>query len=173
MLLNLIAALAAAWAAVAVDVIAESALTDGPAIRVFGRTVAEPAQDTATLILVLAGISLGAIVMAGIAARVQYHKAKAFGAELQRRTEERSVAQAGLAARNDLLTWRITELQQQADELLAKRDKLLDELGRVSAKTQELRTEAERSKESLARLTEELTVVPELRSTPDDPPPDR
>jgi hypothetical protein len=170
MLSNVMAALAAAWGAVAVDVITESALTDGPVIRLFGRTAAEPAPRTATLLLVLAGISLGAIVMAGITTLLQNRRARAFGAEIHRRTEERALTYAGLVAKNDLLTWRINELQQHADELLAKRDKLLDELGRVSARTKELRAEARLSEETLAELTEQLVVMPELRSTPDDPP---
>ena len=103
MLSNLTAALAAAWAAVTVDLITESALTEGPAIKLFGRTVAEPAPRTATLFLVLAGISVGAIAMAGIAALLQYRKATAFGAEIQRRTEERALTHAGLVAKNNLL----------------------------------------------------------------------
>ena len=169
MLPNLVTALAAAWAAVAVDVIAESTLTDGPAIKAFGRTVAEPAPGTATLVLVLIGISLGAIVAIGVVALVEFFRAKALRAEIERRTEERSLAHVGLLAKNDLLTWRINELQEQADELLAKRDGLLDELGVLTTKTQQLRAEARHSKEMLAELTEQLVVMPEMLPASNDP----
>ena len=166
---NLVTALAAAWAAVAVDVIAESTLADGPAIKAFGRTAAEPAPGTATLVLVLIGISLGAIVAIGLAALVEFFRAKALRAEIERRTEERSLAHVGLLAKNDLLTWRINELQEQADELLAKRDGLLDELGVLTTKTQQLRAEARHSKEMLAELTEQLVVMPEMLPASNDP----
>jgi hypothetical protein len=173
MLSKLMAALAAAWAAVAVDLIAESSLADGAQIKVFGRAVAEPAPDIATLALVLAGVSIGVIVTAGIMAILQNRKAKALGKEIQRRSEERSLADAGLVAKNDLLSWRIDELQQQVDQLILKRDKMLDELSQIAAKTQQLRREARLSKETLAQLTEQPVVMPELRSTPDDPAADR
>ena len=166
---NLVTALAAAWAAVAVDVIGESTLTEGPAIRAFGRPLAEPAPGAATLVLVLAGISLGAILALGIAAMVESFRAKALRAEVERRAEARSLAYVGLLAKNDLLTWRINELQEQADELLARRDGLLDELGLLTTKTQQLRAEARHSKEMLAELTEQLVVMPEMLPTPNDP----
>lgn len=166
---NLATALAAAWAAIALDVVAESTLTHGPAIRAFGRTLAQPASGTRTLILVLAGVSLGAIATTGIAALVESLRAKALRAEIERRTEARSLAHVGLLAKNDLLTWRINELQEQADELLTKRDGLLDELGLLTTKTQQLRAEARHSKEMLAQLTEQLVVMPEMLPTPNDP----
>ena len=84
-------------------------------------------------------------------------------------TEERSLAHVGLLAKNDLLTWRIKELQAQADELLAKRDGLLDELGVLTTKTQQLRAEARHSKEMLAELTEQLVVMPEMLPAANDP----
>jgi hypothetical protein len=166
---KLVTALAAAWAAVALDVVAESALTDGPSIRAFGRTVAEPAAGTASLVLILAGISLGAIAALGIAALVESFRAKALRAEIERRAEARSLEHVGLLAKNDLLTWRINELQEQADELLAKRDGLLDELGVLTSKTQQLRAEARHSKELLAQLSEQLVVMPEMLPTASDP----
>jgi hypothetical protein len=168
MLANLITALAAAWAAIAVDLIAESVATDGPAIRVFGRTVAQPTEVVGTMVLVLAGASVGAIVAAGVFALIENRKANSFGVEIEKRAEERSLADAGLSAKKDLLTWRISEMQQQTDELIAKRDRLLEEIAHQTAKLQQIRTEARLSKEAIAKTTEPV-VMPELRPSSPDP----
>ena len=108
------------------------------------------------------GTGLGAASTAAVMSFVRAAHARSYREEIEQRREERSVEYAGLAAKNDLLAWRIDELQQQSDSLLEKRDELLEELSQVSAKTSELRTKARRSKETLARLSEQLVVLPEL-----------
>ena len=133
-------------------------LTEG---RRYLRSKLEPAPGTATLVLVLAGISLGAILALGIAALVESFRAKALRAEVERRAEARSLAYVGLLAKNDLLTWRINELQGQADELLAKRDGLLDELGVLTTKTSGF-ARRRGTAELLAGLTGQLVVMPEM-----------
>jgi hypothetical protein len=164
-----IAAIAAAWAALALDVVVESVAADGTAIRFFGHTLSEPTSDSATVTLVVLGATVGGIVAVGVMTLVENLQAKELGDEVRRRAEERSVSQARLVAQNDLLGFRIGELQRQHDDLLARRDRMLEELGRVAAKTKELRAEARLSEDELAKLTERLVVMPELRSTPDDP----
>lgn len=108
------------------------------------------------------GAGFGIVVTVVLTTMVRSVRIRRYREELARRTEERSVELAGMAAKTDLLSWRITELQEQHDQLLAKRDEALGELSQVSHRTDELRTKARRSKETLARLSEQLVVLPEL-----------
>ena len=122
----------------------------------------DPSPRTTALTLAVLGLSVGVFLTAILSSLVQGRRIRARRSALEQRNEQRSVELAGLAAKNDLLSWRINELQQQADELLVKRDELLDELGQVSAWTKELRTKARKSKETLSRLNQQLVVVPEV-----------
>jgi hypothetical protein len=139
----------------------ETILTPGSAIRAFGRSVALTGPRTEVVSVVLLGVSVGAIAAIGVTGMIDARRAASLRRELERRGEERSVIEAGLAAKHDLLAWRVVELQVQADELLTKRDVLLDELSGVTSRTNELRTRAIRGEELLSQLSEDLVVIPE------------
>ena len=165
----LMAAIAVAWSALAADVIAETTRSGDSALTLFGRPLVETTPTVTALTLALLGLSVGVFLTAVFSSIIQGRRIRARRTELEQRNEQRSVELAGLAAKNDLLSWRINELQQQADELLVKRDELLDELGQVSAWTKELRTKARKSKETLSRLNQPLVVVPEVDPAVDEP----
>jgi hypothetical protein len=156
-----------AWCGAAVDAIVETIFTPGSAIRAFGRSIALTGPRVEAATVALLGVSVGVIAAIGAIWVVDTLRAASLRKELERRDEQRSLAEAGLAAKNDLLSWRVEELQRQADELLTKRDVLVDELSGVTASTNELRTKAVRGKELLSRLTEELVVVPEPKPLED------
>jgi hypothetical protein len=162
MMQMVVAAAAAAWSGLAIETSLETILAPGSAIRAFGRSVAVTGPRGEAVVLTILGISVGAILSVVITWVVQTAKASTLRKELERRNEQRTIAEAGLAAKNDLLSWRVDDLQRQADTLLAKRDELLDELSEVAERTSELRTKARRSKETLARLSQELVVTPDL-----------
>jgi Skp family chaperone for outer membrane proteins len=155
-------AAAAAWCAVAGDAIVETIQAPGTAIRAFGRSIALTGARTELIVLTLLGLSVGVILAMAGTFLIGVVRTGSLRRELARRDEERRMAEAKIAAKNDLLAWRVDELQQQADTLLAKRDELMDELSEVSATTQELRTKAKRSRETLQRLSKELVVMPDL-----------
>jgi hypothetical protein len=155
-------ALAAFWCAVAGDAIVETIQAPGTAIRAFGRSIAITGARTELIVLTALGVSVGVILAMAGAFVLGVIRSGSLRRELARRDEERRMAEAKLAAKNDLLAWRVDELQQQADALLAKRNDLMDELSEVSATTQELRTKARRSRETLQRLSKELVVMPDL-----------
>jgi hypothetical protein len=167
MMQMVLAGAGAAWSAAAIDSLVETILTPGPAIRMFGRSIAFTGPRAETIVLTLLGLSVGAILAVAGAWVGQTLRASSWRKELERRSEQRALEEAGLMAKNDLLTWRVEDLQRQADVLLVKRDELLDELSAVAARTTELRTKARRSRKTLERLSKELVVTPDLESLED------
>jgi hypothetical protein len=167
MMQMLLAAAGAAWSAVAIDSIVETILTPGSAVRMFGRSIAFTDPRGEVVVLTLLGVSVGAILAVAATWVWQTLRVSSWRKELERRNEQRVLEEAGMVAKNDLLTWRVEDLQRQADVLLVKRDELLDELSAVAARTTELRTKARRSRKTLERLSQELVVTPDLESLED------
>ncbi|MBI3648966.1 MAG: hypothetical protein HY240_09495 [Actinobacteria bacterium] len=158
----LIGAVSAAWTAFAIDAILETARTQGSAIWLFGRSIAlvSPAGETA--VLTLLGASVGVVLGFVASSAFQRLRARILRVAVQRRQEERSMLNAKLIAKNDLLAWRIDELEAQTDRLLARRAKLESDLTGVAVTTAELREKVRRGEEKPAELGEDLVVLPEL-----------
>jgi hypothetical protein len=101
----------AAWSAAAIDSLVETILTPGPAIRMFGRSIAFTGPRTETIVLTLLGLSVGAILAVTATWVGQTLGASTRRKELERRSEQRALVETGLVAKNDLLTWRVDDLQ--------------------------------------------------------------
>jgi gas vesicle protein len=159
-----IAAAGVAWSAVGIESLVETILTPGSAIRVFGRSIAFTGPRAEIIVMTLVGTSVGALVAVTATYIIQTIRSASLRDELERRNEQRALSDVALAAKNDLLSWRVDDLQRQADALLARRDDLLVDLSDVADRTTDLRTKAQRSKETLARLSPELAVAPALEA---------
>jgi hypothetical protein len=157
----MLAALATAWCAVALDVVIESALQSGNAIVLFGRTLTTTTATVETFVLVVLGMSVAAIVTASIQSYRRRGYEIALRAAVDDRWEEISTRGAGMEARNELLEWRLRDLQEQVDTLVVRRDELLVETrGDVDEARDMVRST--RNHESLRQLREGLIVLPEL-----------
>jgi hypothetical protein len=153
-----------AWSAAGIELLVETILTPGSAIRMFGRSIAFTGPRAETIVVTLIGASVGALLAVTATHIIQTIRSASLRDELERRNEQRALSDVRRAAKNDLLSWRVDDLQRQADALLARRDDLLVELSDVADGTTDLRTKAQRSKETLARLS---AVAPALEALED------
>jgi hypothetical protein len=128
--------------AVSAEMVWESARTDGRALVLLGHVVAAP-PVSATIVILCAVSAAAALAMAIAVAYARGRRLeRRMAAELDARWAELAQRDAGDAARRELLTWRLAELQTLVDRLL------------------EYRREATRNKER------HLVVVPDLTARP-------
>ncbi len=158
------AAVAAAWALTASDAVVESAISDGPALRLFGRTVATLPAHAEGLAIGALACSVGAVVTLGVSTGQRARAWRELRGRLDERWEELSKKNAGLEERNERLRRRIPELQQQIHALSKERDELLDETARISDRTKELRDLANESRDALHNMAESLSTLPETKA---------
>ena len=110
-----------AWCAISIEMVLESARTDGRALVLFGHVVAAP-PVSATIVLLCAVSAVGALAMAVAVAYARGRRLeRQMAAELDARWAQLAERDAGDAARRELLNWRLAELQTLVDRLLADR----------------------------------------------------
>jgi hypothetical protein len=112
---------AAAWAAVAVDIVIESARVGAREIWAFGHVIASPGVPAG--IWVVCGVSAtAALAMVTAVAYVRGRRLeRRMAAELDESRAEMARRGAGDAARMRLLSWRVAELQTLVDRFMAER----------------------------------------------------
>jgi hypothetical protein len=167
------AALAAAWVAVAGDLVVESTLDEAETIRWFGRAIADPGRTEAIATVAGVALTVGAALVLLLSAGRRAERDRRARRELEERSQELSLRAAQMNARDELLRWRLPQLQSSVDTLQERRGELLEELGRLQAKLETLRTEAaelahgraERAPEPLVTLPDEGEPVLELEGT--------
>jgi hypothetical protein len=109
------------WCAISIEMVWESVRTDGRALVLFGHVVAAP--PVSATIVILCAVSAAAALAMAIA--VGYARGRRLerrmAAELDARWADLAERDAGDAARRELLTWRLAELQTLVDRLLEDR----------------------------------------------------
>ena len=114
--------LAAVWCAIAFELVVESARTQGRALVLFGELLAAPSIEVTIGVLCVVSAS-AALAMAVAVARAREHRIeRRMAAELDARWEALAERDAGDAARKNLLSWRVAELQTLVEQLLAERE---------------------------------------------------
>ena len=117
--------LAAAWCAIAFELVVESARTQGRALVVFGNLLAAPSVAVTIGVLCVVSAS-AALAMAVAIARAHTHRIeRRMAAELDVRWAALAERDAGDVARKNLLSWRVAELQTLVEQLLAEREATL------------------------------------------------
>jgi hypothetical protein len=112
---------ASVWCALSIEMVWESARTDGRALVLFGHVVAAP-PVSATIVILCAVSAVGALAMAVAVAYARGRRLeRRMAAELDARWADLAERDAGDAARRELLNWRLAELQTLVDRLLADR----------------------------------------------------
>ena len=107
--------------AVSIEMVWESARTDGRALVLVGHVVAAP-PVSATIVILCAVSAVGALAMAVAVAYARGRRLeRRMAAELDARWADLAERDAGDAARRELLNWRLAELQTLVDKLLADR----------------------------------------------------
>ena len=146
----LIAALGTAWSVLATDVIVESGRAADGTFYLFGRAMTSVALSVEMLILAAMAASVGTIIALAISAGRRASRWRQLRVQVDGHYEEMSTKIAGMEARNELLEWRIPELQAQVAGLLEKRDELLDEMGRIAERARVLGELASQRQEDLS-----------------------
>ena len=112
---------ASVWCAISIEMVWETARTDGRALVLFGHVVAAP-PVSATIVIVCAVSAAAALAMAIAVGYARGRRLeRRMAAELDARWAQLAERDAGDAARRELLNWRLAELQTLVDRLLEDR----------------------------------------------------
>ena len=163
----ILAALATAWTTIAADAVVESTLDGQDRLLLFGRTMVLTGPTVEVFACVALGMSVAVVLTAWIQGSVQWRHEVKMRAEVDRRWEEISTRNAGMEGRNELLEWRLHDLQEQVDALVARRDALLTDTQRDLEEAKEA-VRATRSRDSLRQLQDGMVVLPDLESDEED-----
>jgi hypothetical protein len=166
----LLVILALALSAGAADLVVESADSGGATLIAFDRVLWTP--GTPEGIWVLCGsVAIAAIALTAAVARIRGRRLeRTMAAELDERWDELSHQDAGVIARNELLSWRIAELQSVLNDLVAKRDAALSEMVALKERSRELREVVrQEAAASPSGHEEHVVVVPESQAPVDLP----
>jgi hypothetical protein len=113
---------ASVWCAISLEMVWETARTQGRALVLFGHVVAAPSVS-ATIVICCAVSAAAALAMATAVGYARGRRLeRRMAAELDARWAELAERDAGDAARRELLNWRLAELQTLVDKLLADRE---------------------------------------------------
>ena len=137
------------WTALVADIVAESATSGGSKLSMLGHVLSRPATGTGIAVLTVLSASAGSAITASVAFMKGRRLERRMAAEIDDRWEAISQRSAGSVARGELLEWRSAELQTTLNELLSKRNELLDEIADLRKRTAESRRTARAQRESL------------------------
>jgi hypothetical protein len=113
--------LAAVWCAIAYELVAESVRAQGRAIVLFGDVLAAPSLSTTIVVLCLVSASAAFAMVIAVAHARERRLERRMAAELDARWAALAERDAGDAARKNLLSWRVAELQTLVQQLLDER----------------------------------------------------
>jgi hypothetical protein len=113
--------LAALWGAVAVELVVESVRVDGTALVAFGHVLAAPPVAVTIVVLCVVSASAALALVIAVAYVRGRRLERRMAAELDARWAALAEREGADSARQELLTWRVAELQTLVDDLLAER----------------------------------------------------
>jgi hypothetical protein len=117
--------LAAAWCAIAFELVVESARTQGRALVVFGNLLAAPSVAVTIGVLCVVSASAAFAMVIAVARAREHRLERRMAAELDVRWAALAERDAGDVAGKNLLSWRVAELQTLVEQLLAEREATL------------------------------------------------
>ena len=123
--------LAALWCAISFELVVESARTQGEELVLFGNVLAAPAVSVTIVVLCVVSASAALAMAIAVAYARGRRLERRMAAELDARWAALAERDAGDAARKNLLSWRIAELQTLVEQLLAERQATLQSTPRL------------------------------------------
>jgi len=117
--------LAAVWCAIAFEMVAESTRVQGRALVLFGDVLAAPSMSVTIVVLCVVSASAALAMVIAVAHARERRLERRMAAELDARWAALAERDAGDAARKNLLSWRVAELQTLVEQLLAEREATL------------------------------------------------
>ncbi len=145
-------------AVVAGDLAIESAQSGLTQLTLFGNDVHTATGHSGVYIVV----GLVAVFAAALATSLATLRGRSLerrmAAQLDGRWQQISERNAGFEARNELLTWRARELENQIEDLESQRTELIEEMDHNRIRTRKLRDQARLMKQAIASAGEGATV---------------
>ena len=123
--------LAALWCAISFELVVESARTQGQELVLFGNVLAAPAVSVTIVVLCVVSASAALAMAIAVAYARGRRLERRMAAELDARWAALAERDAGDAARKNLLSWRVAELQTLVEQLLAERQATLQRTPRL------------------------------------------
>lgn len=113
--------LAVVWCAISIQLVLETARVHASSLVLFGDVVATPSASVTIVVLCVVSASAALAMVTTVAYARGRRLERRMAAELDARWAEIAERDAGDAARKELLSWRLAELQTLVDRLLAER----------------------------------------------------
>jgi hypothetical protein len=169
----LLVSIAAAWTAVVVDVVAESASSGGRTISLLGHAITRATPRTGVIYLAVLAASAALALAAAISFVSGRRMERRMADELDDSWDALSRKEAS-QTRLELFEWRAGELDTTVNQLVRQRDNLLDEMSRIREQTAALREAAIEQRASLERFSTQANdsaergePIPDLIVIPD------
>ena len=151
------------------DIIIESTRDAADRLVLFGRTIVATTSTIESFVCVGVGISVAVILTAWVVGSIHRRRELQLRVAVDRRWEEISNWNAGMEARNELLEWRLQDLQEQIDTLIVRRDELLSDRARNPDAARDA-VRATRTRDSLRKLQHGVIALPDLEDEAPPPP---
>jgi TolA-binding protein len=165
--------LAIACAAAVADIVVESASSDLTQLSLFGTELYTTTGRTGIFIAAALVAAATAAVVASLAALHGRRIERRMAGDLDDRWQQLSERNAGFEARNELLTWRARELENQIEDLSSQRDEMIEEMDAARKRAREIREQARELKRAMATARDggredDIVILPdaELEASP-------
>jgi hypothetical protein len=174
----ILVALSATCAAAVTDIVAESASSGLTQLTLFGNELFTTSGRGGVFIAAALVAAASAALVASLAALHGRRIERRMAGELDDRWQQLSERNAGFEARNELLTWRARELENQIEDLSSQRDEMIDEVDSSRKKAREIREQARELKREMASArgggtADDIVILPDAEfegaSTPLSP----
>lgn len=165
--------ISAVGAALAGDLAVESASSGLTRLTMFGNDLYTTTAHTGVFIVVGLVAAFAAALAASLASLRGRNIERRMAEQLDGRWQQISERNAGFEARNELLTWRARELENQIEDLESQRTELIEEMDRNRARTRKLREQARMMKRAIASAgdlgaAQDLVLVPDSDADSND-----
>ena len=162
----ILVALSAACAAAVTDIVAESASSGLTQLTLFGNELFTTSGRGGVFIVAALVAAATAALVASLAALHGRRIERRMASELDERWQQLSERNAGFEARNELLTWRARELENQIEDLSSQRDEMIEEMDSSRSKAREIREQARELKRTMVSAqdggtAEDIVILPD------------
>lgn len=156
----------AACAAAVTDIVVESASSGLTQLTMFGNELFTTGGRAGIFITAALVAAAAAALMASLAALHGRRIEKRMASDLDERWQQLSERNAGFEARNELLTWRARELENQIEDLSAQRDEMIEEMDTSRSRARQIREQARELKRTMVSAqdggtAEDIVILPD------------
>jgi hypothetical protein len=162
----ILVAVSAACSVAVIDIVAESASSGLTQLTLFGSDLFTTGGRGGIYIAAGLVAAAAAALVASLAALHGHQIERRMAGDLDERWQQLSERNAGFEARNELLTWRARELENQIEDLSAQRDEMIEEVASSRKRAREIREQARELKRAMASArdggtADDIVILPD------------